>query len=168
MTEENFDWLSLDEDEEILWSDSPRMHSIIPALIIGVPMIPIGIGVVIIAAAYLSVKNTLFAVTSEGVYRKKGVLSRDVQKIGFGKIQNISFSQGIFGNHFGYGNVEISTAGGSGVEMRFRSVEDPQEVQELINQKIKKDGKVSEQDGMSEREILQEVLSELKEINEKL
>lgn len=168
MTEENFDWLSLDEDEEILWSESPRMHSIIPALIVGVPMIPVGIGVLIIVGSYLSVKNTLFTVTSEGVYRKKGILSRDVQKIGFGKIQNISFTQGIFGNHFGYGNVEISTAGGSGVEMRFRSVEDPQRVQELINQKIKKDGKVGEQEGRTEKEILENILSEVQEINEKL
>ncbi|MFB6241546.1 MAG: PH domain-containing protein [Candidatus Nanosalina sp.] len=166
---EDLDWLSLDDGEEVVWSGNPRMHSIIPAVLIGVPLIPLmGIGVLIMAGAYLSIKNTYFVVTSEGVYHKSGVLSRDVQKIGFDKIQNISYSQGVFGNFFGYGNVDISTAGGSGVEMRFRSIGDPKDVQQEINRRIKQDKGSSETEGRSQKEILEEILSEVKEINEKI
>jgi uncharacterized membrane protein YdbT with pleckstrin-like domain len=96
-----------------------------------------GIGLLVMAAAYLNIKNTDFVVTNQGLYRKTGVISRSVQKIGFDKVQNISFCQSALGNYFGYGNVEISTAGGSGIEMRFSAISDPKETQELINKQIK-------------------------------
>jgi uncharacterized membrane protein YdbT with pleckstrin-like domain len=167
---EEFDWLSLEEGEEVIWSGNPRMHSIIPAVLLGIPLIPVlGLGLLIMLGAYLSVENTFFVVTTQGVYHKSGVLSRDVQKIGFDKIQNISYSQGVFGNFFGYGNVDISTAGGSGVEMRFRSIGDPKDVQQKINRRIKRGSGREDTGGeRSEREVLEEILSEVREINEKL
>lgn len=161
---EKFDWLSLEESEKITWSGEPRMKSIIPAIGVGIPMIPVfGFGLVIIAGAYLNVKNTDYVVTSKGVYKKSGVLSRSVQKIGFKKIQNISFSQGLFGNYFGYGNVEISTAGSSGTEMAFRSIDRPKQVQELINRKIGTGEEMRNEDNYQ-----QKVLEQLKDINNTL
>lgn len=166
---DGFDWLSLDSGEELVWQGQPRIKSIIPAVVIGIPTAIIGVGILVIVGAYLSVKNTEYVVTSDGLYVKKGVLSRSVQKIGFDKVQNISFSQGILGNHFGYGNIEISTAGGSGVEMRFRSIENPREVQEKINGLMKDSQETSDAtEGRSEKEVLKEILSEVQEINEKL
>jgi len=169
MTE--FDWLSLDKGEDIIWSGQPRIKSIIPVVIFGgIPMIPVmGLGILIILGAYYGVKNTDFVVTSDSVYRKKGIFSRSVKKIDFDKVQNISFSQGIFGKQFGYGNIEISTAGGSGVEMRFRSIENPQKVQRKINDLIKDEQETNKTEkGRSEKEVLEEILSEVKELNEKL
>lgn len=165
-----FDWLSLDDNEEVLWSGEPLMKSIYPAIAVGVPLIPVlGLGFLVMIGAYLNIKNTDFVVTQEGLYKKTGVLSRSVQKIGFEKVQNISFSQGVFGNYFGYGNVEISTAGGSGIEMRFNSIEDPKKIQQLINKRIKHGKKEdSDQIGSSDIKLLQEILGELKEINQKL
>jgi len=161
------DWLTLDDNEEVLWSGEPRMVSIAPAIIIGIPLIPLlGFGLIIMAGAYLSVKNTDFVVTNEGLYKKTGVLSRSVQKIGFEKVQNISFSQGILGNYFGYGNVEISTAGGSGVEMRFNGIDDPKSVQERVAGEMKKHtGKEKkETEGKDTTELLLEEMRETKKI----
>jgi uncharacterized membrane protein YdbT with pleckstrin-like domain len=141
MTE--FDWLSLDEGEEVLWSGNPKIQKII------------------------GLKITDYVVTNQGIYRKSGLFSRSVKKIGFEKIQNISFSQGILGKSFGYGNIEISTAGSSGTEMRFISVSDPKEVQEMINKRIKEDKKDGEE-GKTQKELLENILSEVREINEKL
>lgn len=164
------DWLTLDENEEVLWSGEPRMASIAPALIIGVPLIFVfGLGLVIIAGAYLNVKNTDFVVTNEGLYKKTGVLSRSVQKIGFEKVQNISFSQGIIANYFGYGNVEISTAGGSGVEMRFNGIDDPKSVQERVAKEMKKQTGRGEDGEESEGEDTMElVLEEMKKTRQVL
>lgn len=161
MSVENFDWISLDEDEEVIWSGEPRIQSIAPAIAVGVPLIPFfGLGLILIVASYLTIKNTDFVVTSQGLYKKTGIVSRSVQKIGFGKVQNISFSQGVFGNYFGYGNVDISTAGGSGVEMKFNAVNKPKEVQELINRQIKEDegGKVKK----AKDKVMEQILSEMK------
>lgn len=142
--QQGFDWLSLDEDEKIIWSGNPKIQKII------------------------GFKITDFVVTTEGLYRKTGIFSRSVQKIGFEKVQNISFSQGILGKSFGYGNVEISTAGGSGIEMRFRSVENPKEVQELINKRIKGGRKTEDSSSVDQTELLEQILEELKQINSKL
>ena len=164
----DFDWLSLDSGEEVVWSGQPRIKSIIPAVIVGLPLTIIGVGFFIIIASYLNVKNTDYVVTDEGLYVKKGILSRSVQKIGFDKVQNISFSQGILGTQFGYGNIEVSTAGGSGVEMRFRSIKEPKKVQETINSLTKGKSQSRSSEGVTEKELLKEILSELQELNGKL
>ncbi|MFB6114784.1 MAG: PH domain-containing protein [Candidatus Nanohalobium sp.] len=170
MTE--LDWINLDDDEEVLWEGEPRMKSIIPAAIIGLITLPLaGLGVLIFLGAYLHLKNTSFVVTDQGLYKKTGILSRSVQKIGFDKVQNISFSQGIFGTQFNYGSIEISTAGGSGVEMRFNSINEPREVEQLINKHLKKEKR--EQKGETKGkdpvvEELQEIKGLLQEMNEKL
>ncbi|MFB6180269.1 MAG: PH domain-containing protein [Candidatus Nanohalobium sp.] len=167
----NLDWINLDEDENVLWQGQPRMKSILPALIIGAFMTPLfGIGLLIIISSYFHIKNTSFVVTDEGLYRKQGTFSRSVQKISFDKIQNISFSQGMFGNYFDYGNIDISTAGGSGVEMKFESINNPREVEEKINSHLKKhQGNIDkDESGGSELEELREIKDILKDINSKL
>jgi Predicted membrane protein len=172
MPNNELEWLSLDSGEKLVWQGQPRIKSILPAVLIGIPTAILGIGILIIAGAYLSVKNTKYVVSNEGLYVKKGVLSRSVQKIGFDKVQNISFSQGILGNYFSYGNIEISTAGGSGVEMRFRSIRQPKEIQQKINNRMKSTGAREQSNssgrGRGQEELLEEILSELKELNSKV
>lgn len=171
---DGYEWLSLDAGESVQWHGQPRVKSIIPAVLVGIPMIlALGLGILVMAGAYLSVKNTYYAVTSDALYVKKGILSRSVQRIEFSKVQNISFSQGILGSRFGYGNVEISTAGGSGVEMRFRSIQDPRKVQQLINEKMKpgtrdQESSSESSSGRTEKEVLEEILSEVKDLNSKI
>src|SRR6056297_2963018 len=158
------DWLTLDQDEEIVWSGKPHESSLIPALIIGLPLALVLVGLFIIAGAYLHRENTQYVVTTDGLYKKTGILSRDVQRIDFGKVQYTSYSQGFFGSQFGYGNVDISTAGGSGIEMQFQSVPEPREVQELINKRVKASrGKSATESGETKRDVLDEILIELKE-----
>lgn len=66
---------------------------------------------------------------------------------------------------FNYGNVDITTAGGSQVEMRFQNVENPEGVQKHINEFIRGGETASER---SEKDLLREILTELKEINNKI
>ncbi|MDZ5810796.1 PH domain-containing protein [Halorubrum sp. AD140] len=163
------DWLTLDEDEEIVWSGKPHESSLIPALVVGLPLSIILIGLFIIAGSYLQRENTQYIVTTDGLYKKTGILSRDVQRIDFGKVQNTSYSQDFFGSRFGYGNVDISTAGGSGIEMQFRSVPDPREVQELINKRVKGSrGQSKTESGETKRDVLDEILVELRAIRSTL
>ncbi|MGB9965691.1 PH domain-containing protein [Halobacterium hubeiense] len=162
---ETTDWLTLDDGEDIVWSGKPHKSSLIPALVVGVPLSILLIGVVIIAAAYLYRENTQYVVTTDALYRKSGVLSRDVQRIDFEKVQNTSYSQGFFGTRLGYGNVDISTAGGSGVEMQFQSVPDPRHVQEAINKRVKATrGEPSTESGETKADVLDEILEELRGI----
>ena len=164
-----FDWISLDDDEEVVWADTPHKSSLVPALVVGVPLAIILVGIPIIVAAYLHRENTEYVVTTDALYRKSGVLSRNVQRVDFDKVQNISFSQGVVGNYFGYGKVDISTAGGSGVEMQFQSVADPKSVQERINRLIKENRRGSDrrgEDAPGKEAVLDEILAELRTMRE--
>nr|WP_255150459.1 PH domain-containing protein [Halorarius halobius] len=156
-----FDWLTLDDDESVVWSGKPHDSSLVPALVIGIPLSILVVGLFIIVGAYLQRENTEYVVTTDAVYHKSGVLSRSVQRVEFGKIQNISYSQGFFGQRFGYGDVEISTAGGSGVELSFWSVPDPKDVQELINKRVKGGADDAPEDKAA---VLDEILTELRAI----
>lgn len=156
----SFDWLTLDDDETLLWSSRAHKSSLVPAFVIGIPLSLVLIGIPIVVGAYLTYKNTHYVITDAGLYKKSGILSRDVKKISFDKVQNTSYSQGAIGAHFGYGNVEISTAGSGDVEMRFRSVPDPDEVQRRINRQIKTD----EPDRDGKEDVLDDVLEELRAI----
>lgn len=142
MKENEFNWLTLDTDEEVVWSGNPKIQRLI------------------------GFTFTDYVLTNQALYRKSGIFSRNVQKIGLDKVQNISFSQGVIGKSFGYGNIDVSTAGGSGVEMRFLGIEKPKEVQETINRQTKSGREKESQ--KSERQLLKDILEELRDINENM
>lgn len=164
----DLEWLTLDEDEEVLWASTPHKSSLVGALLVGVPLSLVLIGIPILVAAYLTYKNTNYVVSTRGLYRKKGIFSRDVKQIGFDKVQNISYSQSALGSSLGYGSVEISTAGSSGVELRFRSIPTPAAVQELISREIeRREGSGRDEEGDVDA-VLDEILAELKGIRQAL
>ncbi|MFC4544496.1 PH domain-containing protein [Halosolutus amylolyticus] len=161
----DLEWLSLEDDEEIVWASGPDRRTLVPAFVVGIPLSIVLIGIVIIAGEYLRVTNTHYVVTTQALYKKTGVVSRDVKRIEHGKVQDISYSQSAVGNYFGYGTVEVSTAGGSGVELSFKSVPDPRAVQGRISDLVDRGGR-----GTSEEEpvddVLAEILTELRAIRE--
>lgn len=167
-TDPTFDWLTLDEDEEVIWSSTPHRNSLLPALAVGLPLSLVLVGVFIVASAYLQHKNTHYVITTDGLYTKTGVLSRDVQKVEYDKVQNTSYRQSAVGSHFGYGSVDVSTAGGSGIEMHFANVPEPQRVQSLINERVKAHGgrgrEGSTADAESPEAVLDDILVELRAI----
>lgn len=154
-------WLTLEAEEELRWQAQPHKSSLIPALVVGLPLSLVLIGIPIIAAAYFNRENTEYVLTTEALYKKTGILSRDVQRIDFGKVQNTSYSQGVVGSRYGYGNVDISTAGGSGVEMQFRSVPEPRALQERINSRIAARRDDAADDEESPAEVLDDIRAEL-------
>lgn len=160
---DEFDWLTLDPDEEVVWSGIPHELSLVPALAVGVPLSLILVGIPIVVSAYLGRKNTEYVLTTDALYKKRGILSRDVKRIGFEKVQDTSYSQDFLGTRFGYGTVEISTAGGAGVELSFDNVPDPKRVQERVNERIRARGG-GRGDDETKSDVLSDVLAELRAI----
>jgi len=162
----SYDWLTLDPDEEILWAGKPAPETMYGAYLTGIPLIPLlGLGLLVIVGAYLNRQNTDYVVTDKSVYKKTGVLSRSVSEVEYEKVQNTSFSVGVVGRYLGYGNVDISTAGGSGVEMSLRGVSDPQDVQKRLSRRVKEvQGGRSRDDEETKPDVLGEILGELRAI----
>lgn len=159
----DLDWLSLDDDEEVAWADTAHPYSLVPTLLVGIPLSLVLVGLPLVAGTYLSHRNTHYVVSTKALYRKSGVLSRSVQRIEFDKVQDTSYRQSFFGTRFGYGSVDVSTAGGSGIEMSFRDVAEPRRVQTLVNERItSRSGRgAAERDGAA---VLDDVLDELRTI----
>jgi len=160
----DLNWLSVEDGEEIRWASTPHKYSIVPALVVGIPLSLVLIGIPIIVASYLQYTNTNYVVTGKGLYSKRGILSRDVKQIGFDKVQNISYSQSAIGSSLGYGSVDVSTAGGSGVELQFRNIPDPAAVQELISKEIDKRQQTDSDIAAEADDVLDQILVELRAI----
>jgi len=162
-------WLTLDDGEEVLWASTPHKSSLVPALVIGVPLSFVLIGIPLIVSAYLTYTNTNYVVTTRGLYRKRGIVSRDVKQIGFDKVQNISYTQTAIGSYLGYGTCEISTAGSSGVELQFRNIPTPADVQELISREIERREEPRHDDDTQDVDaVLTDILTELRGIRQAL
>ena len=165
-TDLDLGWLTLEDDEEIQWASTPHKYSIVPAFIIGIPLSIVLIGIPLLVGSYLQYTNTNYVVTNRGLYSKRGILSKDVQQVGFDKVQNISYSQSALGSSFGYGSVDISTAGGSGVELKLRSIPDPAAVQELIAREIDSRQQNGSGSAADTDDVLEEILAELRVISQ--
>ena len=90
--------------------------------------------------AYLRTKNTDYLLTDENVYKKTGVWSENVTRIGVGDVQNTQLKKSFFGNVFDYGTILLSTAGGSGVEMSIEDLDDPDELRTELRERISRTG----------------------------
>ena len=167
-TDLDLEWLTLEDGESIQWASTPHKYSLVPAFAVGIPLSLVLVGIPLLVGAYLQYTNTNYVVTNRGLYSKRGILSRDVQQIGFDKVQNISYSQSALGSSFGYGSVDVSTAGGSGVELEFRSIPDPASVQELIAREVDDREQGAGDAGTDADDVLDEVLHELRAIRREL
>lgn len=148
-TEDNPEWLGASGEESVLWSGQPRRKSVIKvALVFAVLAVAAGVvrlaalavvvplGVLVVGWSYLRVVNTGYALTDRSVYRRTGVLGESVERASVAKIQNVDLSKGVLGNRFGFGTVEVSTAGGR--DLRVGNIVEPDEVKALVDECAKR------------------------------
>ena len=170
--EPDLDWLNLSDDEEILWASTPHKYNLYYNVFVGVLLCFVLIGFVILPLAILGHKNTSYVITNKHIYRKQGSLSQDVKQLEFDKIQNTSFSQGAAGNALGYGSVEISTAGSSGAEMKFRNIPNASGVRNFISELTEKERASSSEDSIRRSDetidLLKDIKDELETLNSKI
>lgn len=127
------EWLALGEDETLVWHGEPDDMSLVPYLTLGIPMCLLLIGIPFIAYILSRHYNMEYVITTTGLYKKGGGVSRTIKRVEFDEVQNTSYRQLIGGSAFNYGTVLINTAGGVGVEMMFENVAEPQKIHTLIN-----------------------------------
>lgn len=90
-------------------------------------------GVSAIAKNVLDWWGRVYLVTTEDVYKKRGVFSRNVRNVPIGDIQKSSFNQSWLGRMLSYGHVRMATAATAGSEISLWNVGNPNEVVDMIN-----------------------------------
>lgn len=145
------EWMARGDDEDVLWSGTPRVTTVLPAVAVGLVLAAVGIagavtqnqpalsllalvGLAIAVGASLRVVNTRYVVTDHALYRKTGVLSRHVERVSLRRVQNSAFTQGVLGSLFDYGTVSVEAAGGGSIA--FADIDDPRDVRALVEKQI--------------------------------
>ena len=150
--------MSLSGDEKVIWYGKRCWASLIGKIIMGLIMIifylitvAIGgvfaaitaiwlliIGLVSIIVAVIERIRTEYVFTNHRVYDKYGVIGRKVKEAKFSKITDTSFTQGIIGRLLDYGSISINTAGSAGYEITYKGVKNPQMVNNILRDSLKR------------------------------
>lgn len=72
-----------------------------------------------------------YTINGETIESREGLIARKVSSIRVRDLRNINVKQSLWQRILGVGDVEFSSAGGSGIEVSFRGVSDPLQVKSL-------------------------------------
>ncbi|PSQ41962.1 hypothetical protein BRD14_05360 [Halobacteriales archaeon SW_5_68_122] len=114
----------------------PPTLSAVPLGLVGVGLAVVLLGVVLGVVTYLRFRAIVYLITTSELYRKRGLFSRSVRNLRLERVQDSGFRQSAVQRLLGYGTVHVSTAGGGGVELRFRHVTDPEAVNGRIARQL--------------------------------
>lgn len=191
----NPDWLRLDEGEDVVWTGHPRTRSIlrtvgrvaVPVVVVAVaiaallttdqvtvPQQPLfailGLAVLYALArigwAYVRIRNVDYVLTTTNLYKKTGVFSETVTRVGIDRIQSTQLTKDITGNLFDYGSIDVSTAGSSGTELRITDLDDPGTFQDALRERIRVVGAGSGGAAALDAETSQRVVEEARQLRE--
>jgi membrane protein YdbS with pleckstrin-like domain len=118
--------------ENELWRGKPSFLYYLLWFILGVILIPFGLGWLLIVYALLDRATRVYTLTSRRVTSRVGIISRTVHEVAITDIRNLNVKQGIVERLFGLGTVQIGSAGTAGIEVEFRGVSEPMRVRDLI------------------------------------
>lgn len=140
------EWWFRRGDERVVWRGRPRLSAALPGVGLGVAVCAVAVvaaavvdprllaaglpGVGIASWSLLRVRRTSYVVTTRAAWAKRGVLGREVRRVGVRNVQNTALAQSVTGSAFGYGTVTVEVAGGP--DLRFRRVDDPEAVRAAL------------------------------------
>jgi uncharacterized membrane protein YdbT with pleckstrin-like domain len=168
------EWLSLDPDEEIVWTGEPAFETLYGTIASGLLLLPVLIGAVILLAvplAYLRIGNTDYVATTDSLYVKTGIFSTNIETVDLDRIQNTEYTQSFWGKQFGYGSIAISTAGSGGAEISFDGIPDASAVRDRITELQRRhrdrgSGEASDDGAPAGAEQLAELVAEVRATRE--
>ncbi|MFC7158100.1 PH domain-containing protein, partial [Halomarina halobia] len=119
------DWVTLGPNEQVVWSGHPSLYPAALSLVAGAvlfllgpvsfallpePWSLIGIGLLLAGIAvalvtYFRHRSTRYVITSNEVYEKRGLLSRQVTSLRMDRVQNTTYEQSFLQRLLSYGDV---------------------------------------------------------------
>jgi len=131
----DLEWLHLEGGEEVLWESNPSLiteaDTIARGLVLLVSIIGAPIGLILIAVAYLRVRNRAYVITNKQFYKKTGIIGISTDEAYITNMQNFNYQQSFFGKRFNYGTVEIELAS---EPLVFKNVQDSAGVKNTLTE----------------------------------
>ncbi len=155
------DWLHLADGETVVWESRPHpitMGGGLPAgifltlaglVVFGwatvntdsralqlLALLAMLVGGTIATIQYVYWTNTRYVITSSELYKKHGVISRDVTQFRLDRVQNTTLEQSVIGRFLGYGTITVYTAGSGDPELTFERTPRPGEAGGVLNEQL--------------------------------
>lgn len=152
--------------DNLLGPDLPSVADVLPGGVLpGLAALAVAWLAIRVAWAYLTLVNVDYVLTDRNLYKKTGVASERVKRVGLDRVQSSSLSKDLLGNLFDYGSLAVSTAGGSGVEMVITDLAGPDELRRELRSLVNEQAGGSAGGGGGDA-ALREVLEETRELRE--
>lgn len=156
VTRESADWLHLRDDERVSWANRPHPVALGTRFVASLAVAVAGllatgwawiadyhlvgwftllVAVVSLASAavaYAFWTNTRYVITSQQLYAKRGVLSRNVTQLSLEQVQNTTLRQSVAGRLLGYGDIAVYTAGSDAPEVTFTRAPNPSRARDAL------------------------------------
>lgn len=154
------DWLHLSDDERIVWESRPHpitMGITVPIAVL-VALVGFGVagwsaadepglltyagialvlvGLVVAAVQYVFWRSTRYVITSAELYKKHGVISRDVTQFRIDRVQNTTLQQDAIGRLLEYGDLTVYTAGSGDPELTFERTPRPERASSALSDQL--------------------------------
>ena len=154
------DWFHISDDESVVWESRPHPITMGSKLPVGIGVALAGIlvtgwsatdgvglltllgvlvavvGAAVAVARYLVWTNTRYVITSSELYKKRGIVSRNVTQFRLERVQNTSLSQSGIGRLLGYGDLTVYTAGSGDPELTFERVPQPERASSRLSDQL--------------------------------
>ena len=153
------DWFHLSDVDDVVWESRPHPIAMGTRLPIGLGLVFAGllvvgwsmpetgiafaigvvvtlVGILLALARYLVWTNTRYVITADELYKKRGIVSRDVTQFRLDRVQNTSLEQSAIGRVLGYGTLIVYTAGSGDPELTFEKVPRPEQASSLLSDQL--------------------------------
>jgi len=94
-------------------------------------VVVVAVFVYLIAVVIYRRYSWAYSIDNETIESREGLIARKLKSIRIQDLRNINVNQTLVQRIMGVGDVEFSSAGGSGIEVTFRGVDDPLQVKTL-------------------------------------
>jgi uncharacterized membrane protein YdbT with pleckstrin-like domain len=102
---------SLTKGETIVYQGHVSLWSMAFSLVMGVILLPSGLGVLILLLVFVRYRSTELAITNKRIIAKFGFVRRDTVELSLARVESVQIRQGVWGRLFGYGSLVVSGAG---------------------------------------------------------
>ena len=122
-------------DDEVVFEGHPSMFRARPfSFILCIILIPVAIGLIILLVWWLKCRTATLTITRKRLVYRTGVLSKSTDEIWHNDVRNVVVRQSFLQRMFGCGDIAVSTAGQSGIEVSAQGFKNPQQIADYIRQ----------------------------------
>ncbi len=124
----------VEHEARVLYEAHPAMFRNHPFyFVLCIALCVVVVGVILLLIWYFQVLGTKLVITEDCTTLRRGVFSKYTNEVMHDSVRNVQVGQTFFQRILGVGNIGISSAGQSGVEIFVRGIPDPERVRDLIH-----------------------------------